>query len=301
MRRLPLILVALALALGAPALAAPSVELDAAVILLSPGKKSSCADVPCLLEAAYASDPKAKALALALYRDTGNVAGVGPEELMDGGYRGTIRLVPQLPTGAYRKHLVWVDQAMRAIDSWFTSLYDGTKLSPAYRWNALSFRFVRSVKKRTPSAYAFDWIIEYNVEGSLLTSADGVRETLFHELFHLNDQAHNDWSAKTLQTDYDAILAKCGTKSACLAPYAPNTTKVRATGTYYAFQQNNGNTVHEYAAEIAVRYFKEQSEMLRAGKLARPAFKCGPPENARAWQAFVDEFFAGRDLIPACR
>lgn len=291
----------LALALVAPAVAAPSVELDAAAVLLSPGSRSSCADVPCLLETAYRADPKAKAIALALYRDTGTVAGVGPEELMDGGYRGMIRLVPQLPVGAHRKHLVWTDQAIRSIDAWFTALYDGTTLSPAYRWTALKLRFVRSVKKRTPSAYAFQWTIEYNVAGSLLTSADGVRETLFHELFHLNDEAHQDWSAKTLQTDYDAIVARCGTKSACLAPYAPNTTKVRATGTYYAFQPNNGSGVHEYAAELAVRYYREQSEMLRSGKLARPAFKCGPAENARAWQALVDEFFAGRDLVPPCR
>ena len=299
MRRSALIL--LALSVAAPAVAAPSVELEQAVTLLSPGNRSTCADIECLLEAAYAPDPKAKTIALALYRDTGDVAGVGPAELMNGGYRGQIRLVPQLPTGAYRKHLVWVDQAMRAIDGWFTQLYDGTKLTPAYRWTALRFRFVRSIKKRTPSAYAMDWTIEYNVEGSLLTSADGVRETLFHELFHDNDEAHADWSAKTLQTDYDAIVARCGTRVACLAPFAPNTTKVRATDTYYAFQPNNGNGVHEYAAELAVRYFKEQSEMLRANKLSRPAFKCGPAENARAWQAFVDEFFAGRDLVPACR
>lgn len=75
---------------------------------------------------------------------------------------------------------------------------------------------------------------------------------------------------------------------------------VRATGTYYAFQPNNGNGVHEYAAELAVRYYKEQAEMLRAKRLARPAFKCGPPENARAWKALVDEFFGGRDLVPTC-
>ena len=71
-------------------------------------------------------------------------------------------------------------------------------------------------------------------------------------------------------------------------------------GTYYAFQQNNGNSVHEYAAELAVRYFAEQREMLSNGKLARRAFKCGPAENAQAWQALVDEFFAGRDLVPSC-
>jgi hypothetical protein len=58
--------------------------------------------------------------------------------------------------------------------------------------------------------------------------------------------------------------------------------------------------VHEYAAELAVRYYKEQTEMLKKGKLAAKAFKCGPAENGRAWKALVDEFFAGRDLVPTC-
>jgi len=158
---------------------------------------------------------------------------------------------------------------------------------------------VRSVKKRTPSAYATSWAIVYNVEGSLLTSAGGVQETLFHELFHLNDEEHRDWSEKALASDYEAIVKKCGTKQACLAPYAPNSTVVRG-GTYYAFQPNNGTGAHEYAAELAVRYFREQSEMRAKGKLTHRAFKCGPAENARSWQAFIDEFFAGRDLVPAC-
>ena len=163
----------------------------------------------------------------------------------------------------------------------------------------MSLRFVRSVKKKTPSAYAFAWVIEYNVEGSLMKSAASVRETLFHELFHNNDADHRDWSATALQADYDAIVAKCGTKVRCLDPYAPNVTKVRG-GTYYAFQPNNGNGVHEYAAELAVRYWREQTEMLRTKKLATRPFKCGPPENARSWKKLVDEFFAGRDLTPAC-
>jgi hypothetical protein len=159
---------------------------------------------------------------------------------------------------------------------------------------------VRSVKKRTPSAYATGWSITHNVNGSLLTSARGVRETYFHELFHLNDFDHGDWSAKTLGKDYAAIVKKCGTNVKCLEPYAPNDTKVRATGTYYAFQPNNGSGVHEYAAELAVRYFKEQTEMTTSRKLSRKAFKCGPPENARAWRSLVDEFFAGRDLVGPC-
>lgn len=289
------------IALAAPARAdEPVVEFAAAKLLLASGT-TTCADVECLLAAAYADDPQAKALALALFRTTGDVAGVGPEELMDGGFRGKIRLVPQLPKRAYRQHLAWVATAMTEVDTFFTDLYAGDSAVPNYRWRALQFRFVRSIKKRTPSAYAFGWTIEYNVEGSLLTSAPGVKETLFHELFHNNDEGHGDWSANTLQSDYDAIVRRCGTKVACLAPFAPGTTKVRATGTYYAFQPNNGNGVHEYAAELAIRYFREQSEMLRANKLKRPAFKCGPVENARAWSAFVTEFFGGRDLVPACR
>jgi hypothetical protein len=259
-----------------------------------------------LIERAYRTDPRATQLALALWRDVGAVAGVGPDEVMDGGYRGKIHLVPELPIKGHRQHLDWVVQAMRSIDELFAALFTD-RPAPHYRWRGLAFRFVRSVGKRTPSAYATGWTIEYNVSGSLLTSAAGVRETLIHELFHSNDGDHGDWSAEHLRADYDAILARCGMTATtrdpptrCLAPYAPNATKVRG-GTYYAFQQNNGDSVHEYAAELAVRYLREQDEMLAGGVLSQRAFKCGPSENARAWKALVDEFFAGRDLVPACR
>jgi hypothetical protein len=286
-----------ALAASAFAESKHAVALDDARKLF-PGSPKSCADIACMIEHAYGSDAKAKTAALALHNEIGDAPGVGPEEIMDGGYRGKIHLVPELPMGKYRKHIEWVLAARKSIDAFFVALFDGQS-PPAYRWRALSLRFVRSVKKRTPSAYAFAWVIEYNVEGSLMTSERGVRETLFHELFHNNDADHGDWSAKHLQTDYDAIVKKCGTKISCLDPYAPNSTKVRG-GTYYAFQQNNGNGVHEYAAELAVRYWKEQTEMLEKKKLGKPAFKCGPPENARSWKALVDEFFGGRDLTPAC-
>jgi len=245
-------------------------------------------------------DKKAKAIAESLNADLEHVVDVGPDEIMNGGYRGKIHLVPELPEGKYRQQLVWVDKALRSIDDFFT----GFDKKPSYRWRTLHLNFVRSVGKRTPSAYATGWTITHNVVGSLLTSERGVRETYFHELFHLNDFDHGDWSAKTLTNDYDAIVKKCGAVGAkavkCLAPFAPNDTKVRASGTYYAFQPNNGDAVHEYAAELAVRYFKEQSEMAASGKLARSAFKCGPTENARAWKGLVDEFFGGQDLVPPC-
>lgn len=254
---------------------------------------------------AYDKDPKAKAIAKTLFDSFGLVTKVGQDEVMDGGFRGKIHLVPELPMGSYRQQLVWVAAALTSIDAFLGEI----KSSPKYRWQTLTIHFVRSVKKRTPSAYATLaagrlWSITHNVSGSLLTSERGVRETYFHELFHLNDFDHGDWSAKTLTTDYQAILKKCGTTGAkavkCLAPFAPNDTKVRATGTYYAFQPDNGDSVHEYAAELAVRYFKEQSAVRAGKKLQGKAFKCGPAENARAWNALVAEFFGGHDLVPAC-
>lgn len=294
--RWPILLVALSCLAAAPA--TPVVELAAAKRLLP--TSAACEYVPCLIEQAYRADPKASQLALALFQATGDVAGVGPEEVMDGGFRGMIKLVPQLPIDGYRRHLLWVGNGLLAMDRFFDGLFAGQP-PPNYRWRALEFRFVRSRVVHRPSAYAFDWTIEYNLEGSLNISEKGVRETLFHELFHLNDEAHGDWSARHLSKDYQGILDRCGAKPTleCLAPYAPNDTLVRG-GTYYAFQQNNGTTVHEYAAELAVRYFKEQSELLNKGKLSQRAFKCGPAENARVWSALVSEFFANRDLTPAC-
>ncbi|MBA2539590.1 MAG: hypothetical protein H0V17_08145 [Deltaproteobacteria bacterium] len=264
-----------------------------------PDAPAACSDIPCLISAMYAKDPKARDLALALYRENGSVAGVGPEEIMDGGYRGKIKLVPELPLARYRKHLELVSYSTKSIDEFFAKLFD-KQPAPAYRWRGIQLRFVRSVGKRTPSAYAMGWMFAYNVEGSLMTSAAGVRETYFHELFHSNDGAHNNWSGKALRADYDAIVKKCpGVTIKCLTPYAPNDTTVRG-GTFYAFQQNNGDGVHEYAAELAVRYWEEHMEILAKGKLAKKPFKCGPPENGRSWKALVDEFFGGRDLTPAC-
>ncbi len=296
------LVIASVLAVSSPATSQPprkeEVTLAQAKKIL-PDAPASCADIPCLIEAAYAKDPKAKPIALALFADNGSVAGVGPDEIMDGVYRGKIHLVPELPVGKYRAHLERINYSTKSIDEFFTKLFD-KQTAPAYRWRGIQLRFVRSVGKRTPSAYAMGWLFAYNVEGSLLTTNDGVRETYFHELFHSNDGDHGDWSTKALRKDYDAIVKKCpGVTIKCLAPYAPNDTTVRG-GTYYAFQQNNGDGVHEYAAELAVRYWEEHMEILAKGKLAKRPFKCGPPENGRSWKVLVDEFFSGRDLTPAC-
>ena len=246
----------------------------------------------------FASDPEARALALSLYDTTGNVAEVLPEQTFDGGYRGIVHLVPAVPLAGDRRHLAWVASAFADFDAFFAGL--APQGGPRYRWHALTLRFFRTVGNTTPNAWAPPpppWTIAYNVNGSIDTSAAAVRETLFHETFHLNDADHGDWSSAHLTALQDAIRRKCGTRTACLAPFAPTSTVVR-NGTFYAFQP--GNDVHEYAAEVATRYYREQRAVLRGEARIRPAFKCGPPENKEAWEAVGAEFFGGVDLVGGC-
>jgi hypothetical protein len=256
--------------------------------------------IHCLLALRYAADARAAELATSLFDATGDVAGVLPAETMEGGFRGRLRLVPELPVAKRRGHLEWVVAAATDFDDFFhrLDLPDASARAVAYRWRALGFRFMRSVGRTTPSAYASQWMVAYNVDGSLNRSAAAVRELLFHEIFHLNDAAHADWSTRALRLVFDGIVARCHATTACLAPYAPTSTTVRG-GTYYAFQPDNGDAVREYAAELALRYYQEQRALLR-GEPPLPRFKCGPPENARAWGLLVDEFFGGVDRTAAC-
>jgi hypothetical protein len=257
--------------------------------------------IRCMIGRRYPGDSEARSLALDLYRDTGDVAGVEREQTFDGGFRGTIHIVPEPPMGAHKKHLEWVASGMRDFDDLFgKARASRPSATLAYRWRALTFHFFRSVGRTTPSAYASGWRVAYNVSGSLLGSAGGARETLFHEIFHLNDSAHSDWSTRALRTTFDAIVKKCGSANmACLAPYAPSDTVVRG-GTYYAFQPDNGDAVREYAAELALRWYKEHRAVQRGEKFPKAPFKCGPAENAKAWGLIVSEFWGGIDQTSAC-
>jgi len=291
----------------AAAVASPPV-LDVAAVLFpdaatTPPSAARCAAGPdrlrCLFSARYEADPAALRLALDLHDATGSVAGVQVEQDMDGGFRGKLHLVPELPIGKHRRHLAWVAAAGADFDAFFAALAPLARAPVRYRVRPLAFRFFRSVGRTTPSAYADGWAVSYNVSGSLHGSAEAVRDTLFHEVFHLNDADHGDWSPRALGADYGEIVRRCGTRVACLAPYAPGDTMVRG-GTYYAFQPDNGEPVHEYAAELALRYFREQRAALRGERPGNVAFKCGPDENRRAWAAMAAEFFGGADAVPDC-
>ncbi len=254
--------------------------------------------IACLLRVRYRNDARAAELAVAMHTQSGNLAGVQPERMFDGGYRGILKFVPSLPVDAARPHLAWVAAAFRDYEKLFDALAAAApSREPSYRWRALGVRFFRSVNARTPSAYAQGWTIGYNLGGSLNVSEEWVRETMFHELFHLNDEFHADWSKTALEPIRASIIAKCKTSTACLTPYTPSPTIVRGS-TYYAFHPPNG--VGEYGGELALRYYREHRAILRKEPLVGAPFKCGPPENGRAWELLVKEFFAGIDLVPAC-
>jgi hypothetical protein len=247
------------------------------------------------LAARFASDPEAARIALELYDRDETVADTLPAQVFDGGYRGVLHLVPALPVGSDRVNLQWVAGALGDFDEFFAAI--SKRAPPRYRWRGLTFRFFRTVGNTTPNAFAEGWTIAYNVHGSINHGADASRETLFHEIFHLDDADHGDWSPRHLTSLQDAIRRRCGTRTSCLAPYAPTSTIVRS-GTYYAFQP--GNDVHEYAAETALRWYREQRAIVRGDPPVHPSFKCGPEENRRAWEAIAAEFFGGVDLVPAC-
>jgi hypothetical protein len=151
-------------------------------------------------------------------------------------------------------------------------------------------RFFRTEPKRTPSAYAIDTRIAYNIIGTLMQTRESVIETMVHEVFHLNDQAHKNWSETALGPIHAGLVAKCGKNTACLTPYAPGSTLVRG-GTYYAFQPGNGPG--EYAAELMVRIYRETMSP------PKQPFKCVNNVNAEAQQKLTTEFF-GFDPAPAC-
>lgn len=291
----------------------PTYDEIAAVLAIDGSACSSSlpseARIRCLYDQRYRGDAKAAGFAYELWVKWKIVAGVERAYTMDGGYRGMIKIEPATPLNADRQHLEWIVGALRDFEQFFDDLARYGRdagvaaTSKLYRWRPITLRFFRSVAARTPSAYADSWTVAYNLVGSLNKSADSVRETFFHELFHLNDYARpsagdKPWSDGALRPSFDPIWKKCNTSIPCLTPYTPTDTVVRG-GTFYAFQPGNGPAGVEYAAELATRYYREQRAIFRGLPRVKP-FKCGPSENGRAWSAMRDEYFGGIDAVPAC-
>jgi hypothetical protein len=261
------------------------------------------ARIICLLERRY-PNKKDSDLFVALYKTVGAVAGVELAHTRKVGYRGVIQFVPEPPIGAYHQQLIWVLEGFTDIDAMLRSLETTAKKALPFRWTDLELKFYRTVKRKTPNAYATRWEMAYNVVGSMFKSQAVVTETLFHEIFHMNDEEHGAWSEKFLNKSYLKILKECAVKgkklpdTKCLTPYSPGTVKVTG-GTYYSFQP--GNDVREYAAELALRYYQEQHAYWKEDKKKPTPFKCMTQDNADNWKLFVDEFFLGVDLVPACK
>lgn len=250
--------------------------------------------IRCLIELRYADVPASKELALTLYSETGSLAGLLPEEWSDDGRGSKIHLTPARPIGDNREHLRWILDAFRDYAKFEADL---AKTAPiAFQDRPVHFRFFVTDKGGNPSAFAVSRNIGYNLYGSVNVSDSTVRDTLFHEIFHLNDSRLGDWSAGALGPILQGILAKCGGRSACLAPYAPTDTMIQ--GSYYAFVKQSG--AREYAAEVGLRFYREHRYVREGKPLPLAPFKCGPAENREAWNLVRDRLFGGVDRVPAC-
>lgn len=291
--------------------------------------------IRCLIALRYADEPESLKLALTLHTETGSLAGLLPEERSDDGHGGQVHLLPARPIRQNREHLVWIIDAFRDYKRFLDGLAAHLPAAPntppatasaapatntppasasaipatntppadspprreiAFRDRPVHFRFFYSEKGGHPSAFAIKRNIGYNLFGALNVSDSTVRDTLFHELFHLNDSRLGDWSKGALTTLRDAIVLRCGRKNACLAPYSPTDTLMN--GAFYAFTDAAG--AREYAAEIGLRYYREHRLILEGKPLPVTPFKCGPPENLAAWRLVADTLFGGVDLVPAC-
>ena len=160
-----------------------------------------------------------------------------------------------------------------------------------FRTRPHGFRFFRTTERSYPSAYATEGIVGYNLEGPLHDSGESVTATLLHEVFHLNDEARGGWTEVALGPVFEEVVSSCAEDDACFSLFTPDEQRVEG-GTYYA-SDSRTRDVREYGAELALRWFKEQREVLGSGSTSEPPFKCAAEQNEKAWRALVDEFFGG--------
>src|SRR5262249_43471830 len=162
---------------------------------------------------------------LTLYSETGSLAGLLPEETTDDGHGGKVRLLPARPIGQNRDHLTWIVDAFRDYQRFLKGL--SAKGRVTFRDRPVHFRLFYSEKGGNPSALALKRNFGYTLFASFNVPAAAVRNTLSHEIFHLNDSRHEDWAARVIAPVFDGIVARCGQKNACLSPYSPTDTMIR--------------------------------------------------------------------------
>jgi hypothetical protein len=252
--------------------------------------------IRCLISLRYADEIESKKWALTLYAETGSLAGLLPEETNQDSKGKKVQLKPARPIGRNKEHLIWIVDAMREYAHFFEELSKRQTKPIVMQYRPLDFRFFYTEAGGTPSAFAVGRNIGYNLNGTVNVHEEAVRDTLFHEIFHLNDVWQDNFSARILAPIESRVLATCKGNVKCLEAYAPTDTTMN--GKPYAF--TDGGAGKEYAAELALRYFREQRLMIDGKPLPIPAFKCGPPENKEAMGLLVDAFFGGVDLVPAC-
>ena len=194
--------------------------------------------------------------------------------------RGRVELVP---SGRPAMHLRHLRAALRAPrhprEHTLSGLRARAPQPIRYGHRGIVYRFFRSVRRTTPSAYAGEWTIAYNVAGSLYRNDEAILATLAHEIFHLNDEEER-FSSRALRAIHRAIVRRCGMSRRCLAPYSPTATTVRG-GTYYAFQPNNGERCSNMAPNWppAICSSTARCSSTAAGS---PRGQCAAAENARA-------------------
>lgn len=268
---------------------------------------SSCgnaADEPslarCVVDVRFGSDGRAHELLGRLYREHGILPGIEARRVIDDGdYRGRVDLEPASSFDANRQHVEWLLDAFVTLDTTLGELGRHAAAPIRFARKPAVVRFFETTSTTTPSAFVVESAIGFNLRGELWSSPESVFETLVHELFHLSDAEHGNWSEKALRAQHDAIRARCEGDLACFDRYAPHETKVDG-GFYYAFHPTSD--VREYAAELAIRFVREQRAWLLRPEAPpdAPPFKCLAPENEAGWTELGREFFAGIDLTPPC-
>lgn len=256
------------------------------------------AHVECLLAFRFRDDEEAIAIARSLYARTGTMTGVETKGSIKGYGGVAIEVVPALPIGEDRRHLVWADASLAEFSAFVEALSPHAHAPVAFQVRPRALRFFRTREPSYPSAYGADGVVGYNLAGPLFTERETAHETLFHELFHLEDERQGNWSSTALVPVFDRIVERCGDDHECLTPYSPHDTVVPG-GTYYPFDSRTRD-VREYAAELALRYYREHRVLLTGGTLDQSSFKCATEENRLAWSELVETFFGGADLAPDC-